>query len=64
MGLISAIIDLYENFRKTDTKVESSKLEKRKYDFESGLTGNKKIDCSKYKPTKCQEKISKEEKER
>jgi len=64
MGLISAIIDLYENFRKTDTKVESNKPEKREYNFDSGLTGDRKIDCPKYEPRKSNKKISKEEKER
>lgn len=45
MGLISFIMDLYENTRKTTTEVKKTKPQERKYDFDAGFTGSKKIDC-------------------
>lgn len=63
MGLFSSLLDLYENMRKTETKVKNTKTT-RNYDFDGGFTGNKKIDCPVYKPSdKNKEKNKIEEKE-
>lgn len=44
MGIFSALIDLYENTRKTKTNVKNNKPEPRHYEFDSGLTGDRKKD--------------------
>lgn len=62
MGLISFIMDLYENTRKTDTNVKSSKPKERKYDFDAGITGSKRMDC-RPKPISSKKNISKEQKD-
>lgn len=58
MGLFSTLLDLYENMRKTETKVKSTKPIKREYDFDAGLTGDRKLDCPVYKPSKKREQKS------
>lgn len=60
MGILSALLDLYENARKTKTDVKSNKAKERNYNFDAGFTGDKKIDCPVYKPSP---KASKSEKE-
>ena len=60
MGIFSALLDLYENTRKTKTDVKSNKPKERNYNFDAGLTGDKKIDCPVYKPSP-KNKISKKE---
>lgn len=64
MGLLSSLLDIFENTRKTTTKVESSKPSKRNYDFDSGFTGSKKLDCPVYKPSKANKKTTEKDKER
>lgn len=51
MGLFSTLLDFYENMRKTETKVKSTKPTTRKYDFDAGFTGDRKLDCPVYKPS-------------
>lgn len=46
MGLLSSLIDLYENTRKTKSDKKDNKPKDRKYDFNSGLTGDRKIDIA------------------
>ncbi len=47
MGLMSFILDAYENSRKTKTNVKPDKTRSKKYDFDAGITGDKKLDCPK-----------------
>ena len=61
MGLISFIMDLYENTRKTNTDVKSTKPKERKYDFDAEITGSKKLDCP--KPISSKNRISKKHKD-
>lgn len=60
MGVLSFILDIYENTRKTKTEVKPSKPLPRKYNFEAGFTGNKKDDCN--TATKSVKKQKREEK--
>lgn len=46
MGLLSSLIDLYENTRKTKSDKKDDKPKVRNYDFDSGLTGDRKIDIA------------------
>ncbi len=46
MGLLSSLIDLYENTRKTKTDKKDNKPPVRNYNFDSGLTGDRKIDIA------------------
>lgn len=46
MGIFSALIDLYENTRKTKSDKKDNKPPVRNYSFDSGLTGDRKIDIS------------------
>ncbi len=46
MGLLSSLIDLYENSRKTKSNKKDNKPKVRNYDFDSGLTGDRKIDIA------------------
>lgn len=46
MGLLSSLIDIYENIRKTRTDKKDNKPPVRNYGFDSGLTGDKKKDIA------------------
>lgn len=50
MGLISFILDMYENIRKTKTDINPTKPKERKYDYDSGFSGNKKDDYASITP--------------
>lgn len=60
MGIFSALIDLYENTRKTKSDKKDNKPPVRNYSFDSGLTGDRKIDIS-TKESKPREKDNGEE---
>ncbi|MBO5397536.1 MAG: hypothetical protein J6A36_01180 [Clostridia bacterium] len=60
MGILSALLDLYENARKTKTDEKNNKPKERNYNFDAGLTGDKKIDCPVYKPSE-KTKVSEKE---
>ncbi|MBR3882399.1 MAG: hypothetical protein IKJ36_03930 [Clostridia bacterium] len=48
MGLMSFLLDVYENTRKTKTNVKPDKNGRSKnYDFDAGITGDRKLDCPK-----------------
>ena len=48
MGLLNALLDVYENTRKTKTNVKPDKNGRSKnYDFDAGITGDRKLDCPK-----------------
>lgn len=48
MGLMSFLLDVYENTRKTKTNVKPDKNGRLKnYDFDAGITGDRKLDCPK-----------------
>lgn len=49
MGLF---LDLFENLRKTETDVKSTKPQPRRYDFDDGFTGDRKKDCKPNKKTR------------
>lgn len=44
MGILSFILDVYENMRKTKTDVKPTKPQERKYDFNAGFSGSKRDD--------------------
>lgn len=44
MGILSFLMDIYENSRKTTSAVKDNKPKQRNYTFDSGLTGSKKED--------------------
>jgi hypothetical protein len=46
MGIFSSLLDLYENTRKTKTKIESDKPKERNYNFNGGFSGIKKEDLN------------------
>lgn len=45
MGLFGMLLDLYENIRPTTSNKPIS-IKKRNYDFDAGITGDKKTDCN------------------
>ena len=48
MGLMSFLLDVYENTRKTKTNVKPDKNGRSKnYAFDAGITGDRKLDCPK-----------------
>ena len=48
MGLMGFLLDVYENTRKTKTNVKPDKNGRSKnYDFDAGITGDRKLDCPK-----------------
>ena len=48
MGLMSFLLDVYENTRKTKTNVKPDKNGRsNNYDFDAGITGDRKLDCPK-----------------
>ena len=48
MVFLSALLDVYENTRKTKTDVKPAKEGRsKKYDFDAGITGDRKLDCPK-----------------
>ena len=48
MGLMSFLLVVYENTRKTKTNVKPDKNGRSKnYDFDAGITGDRKLDCPK-----------------
>ena len=48
MGLMSFLLDVYENTRKPKTNVKPDKNGRSKnYDFDAGITGDRKLDCPK-----------------
>lgn len=60
MGIFSALLDIYENSRKTKTEVKTNKPKERNYSFDAGFTGDRKIDCPTYKPSAKPKKSKKE----
>lgn len=68
MGIFSVLLDLYENTRKTKTNVKNNKPEPRHYEFDGGLTGDRKKDkqiCTpKVQSTKKETKIKSDGEER
>lgn len=40
------ILDLYENFRKSKSKIENNKHNKKNYNFDDGFTGDRKTDMN------------------
>ena len=53
MGLISFLLDAYENTRKSKSDVKNAKEGRlKKYDFDAGITGDRKLDCPKVETPK------------
>lgn len=46
MGLLSSLIDLYENTRKTKSDKKDNKPPVRNYNFDGGFTGDRRADIS------------------
>ena len=48
MGILSSLLDAYENTRKTKSDVKPAKEGRAKnYTFDAGITGDRKLDCPK-----------------